>query len=78
MIESLRLYFKLHPKMRVFALLMGIALVSAFVGGVLPDLDHTIQGQSRTWGHDAVFSVAVFVFVVFSYYCRQIKSRNVK
>ena len=70
MIESIRLYFKLHPKVRVFALLMGIALVSAFVGGILPDLDHTISGQARTWGHNAVFPIAVSLCVVFSYYGR--------
>ena len=66
---------KLHPKVRDFALLVLVSFAGVAVGAVLPDSDHLIKGQARTWGHDWRLPCIVFALILIALVCRYIRSR---
>ena len=51
---------KLDSKKRTLAL--GVLIIGA--GATLPDIDHILPPHTRSWGHNSLLVLAVFLLVV--------------
>ena len=66
---------KLHGKVRIFASYFLAGIAGSAIGAILPDSDHLIEGQARTWGHDWRFPCFLFAVVFLALACRYVRSR---